>query len=193
MSYLILFIVIIHRRCLSHYNDVTMSVIASQITSLGIVYSIVYSGADQRKHQSSAALAFVRRIHRGPVNSPHKRPVTRKMFPFHDVIMLFLVKFIPSTRGYCKEVQTSLRLRHNERDCVSNHQPHDYLLNRLFRRRSKKTSKLIVTGVWGEGGIHRSPVNSPHKRPVTRKMFPFYDVIILILLSRYRLPLPVIF
>ena len=60
---------------------------ASQITSLAIVYPIVYSDADQRKHQSSASLAFVRRIHRGPVNSPHKWPVTRKMFPFDDVIM----------------------------------------------------------------------------------------------------------
>ena len=64
-----------------------MDAIASQITSLTIVYSIVYSDADQRKHQSSASLAFVRRIHRGPVNSPHKWPVTRKMFPFDDVIM----------------------------------------------------------------------------------------------------------
>ena len=49
--------------------------------------STVYSDADQRKHQSSASLAFVRGIHRGPVNSPHKWPVTRKMFPFDDVIM----------------------------------------------------------------------------------------------------------
>ena len=64
-----------------------MNTMASQITSRTIVYSTVYSGADQRKHQSSASLAFVRVIHRGPVNSPHKRPVTRKMFPFDDVIM----------------------------------------------------------------------------------------------------------
>ena len=70
-----------------HYDDVTMSLMASQITSLTIVYSAVYSGADQTKNQSSASLAFVRGIHRGPVNSPHKRPVTRKMFPFDDVIM----------------------------------------------------------------------------------------------------------
>ena len=55
-----------------------MSAMASQITSLTIVYSIVYSGADQRKHQSSASLAFVRGIHRWPVNSQHKGPVTRK-------------------------------------------------------------------------------------------------------------------
>ena len=60
---------------------------APQITSLTIVYSNIYSGADQSKHQSSASLVFVRRIHRGPVNSPHKWPVTRNMFPFDDVIM----------------------------------------------------------------------------------------------------------
>ena len=72
-----------------HYDDVTMTTMASQITSLTIVYSTVYSGAYQRKHQSSASLAFVRGIHRGPVNSPHKGPVTRKMFPFDDVTMMF--------------------------------------------------------------------------------------------------------
>ena len=70
-----------------HYDDVTMSGKASQITSLTIVYSTVYPGADQRKHQSPAPLAFVRGIHRGPVNSPHKWPAKRKMFPFDDVIM----------------------------------------------------------------------------------------------------------
>ena len=70
-----------------HNDDVIMGTIASQITSLAIVYSTVHSGADQRKHQSSASLAFVRGIHRRPVNSPHKWPVTRKMFPFDDVIM----------------------------------------------------------------------------------------------------------
>ena len=73
--------------CTSHYSDVVMGAIASQITSLMLVYSTVYSGEDQRKHQSSASLAFVRGIHRWPVNSPHKWPVTRKMFPFDDVIM----------------------------------------------------------------------------------------------------------
>ena len=71
-----------------HYDDVIMTMLASQITSLTVVYSIVYSGVNQRKHQSSASLAFVRAIHRGPVNFPHKWPVTRKMFPFDDVIMV---------------------------------------------------------------------------------------------------------
>ena len=73
-------------RFLCHYSDVTMSRIASQITSVSIVYSTVWSSADQRKHQSSASP--VTGIHRWPVNSPHKGPVTRKMFPFDDAIMV---------------------------------------------------------------------------------------------------------
>ena len=71
-----------------HYNDVIMSAMASQITNPTIVYATVYSGTDERKHQSSASLAFVREIHRWPMNSPHKWPVTRKRFPFDDVIMV---------------------------------------------------------------------------------------------------------
>ena len=72
----------------------------------------------------------------------------------------------------CRE---SLRWRHNERASVSNHQSHHCLLDRLFRRRSKKSSKLRVTGLCA--GNSPGPVNSPHKWPVTRKMFPFDDVI----------------
>ena len=80
----------------AHYSNVTMGAMPSQNTSLTIVYSTVYSGADQRKHQSSASLAFVRGIHRWPVNSPHKWPVTRKMFPFDDVIISTRCLFISS-------------------------------------------------------------------------------------------------
>ena len=65
--------------------------------------------------------------------------------------------------------------RHNDHEGVSNHQPHGCLLNRLFRRRSKKTSKLRVTGLCEGNSL--GPVNSPHKGPVTRKMFPFDDFI----------------
>ena len=65
-----------------------MSAIASQITNLTFVYSTVYSDTDETKHQSSASLAFVRVLHRWLVNSPHEGPVTRKMFPFDDVIMI---------------------------------------------------------------------------------------------------------
>ena len=77
------------KSCLAgfHYSDVIMGAMASQITSIMIVYTTVYSGADQRTHQSPASPAFARGIHRWPVNSSHKWPVTRKMFPFDDVLM----------------------------------------------------------------------------------------------------------
>ena len=65
-----------------------MGAIASQITSLTIVYSTVYSDADPRIHQSSASLPCLRRIHWGPVNSPHKWQVTRKIFSFDNIITL---------------------------------------------------------------------------------------------------------
>ena len=68
----------------------------------------------------------------------------------------------------------SSQWRHNENDGVSIHQPHDCLLNRLLRRRWKHQSSASLAFV---RGIHRWPVNSPHKGPVTRKMFPFDDVI----------------
>ena len=88
----------------------------------------------------------------------------------------------------CSDLDNSWRLRsviclplhwrHNDHVGVSNHQPRGCLLNRLFRRRWKKTSKLRVTGLCA--GNSPGPVNSPHKGPVTRKMFPFDDVIMLV-------------
>ena len=94
----------------AHYNGVIMSAMAYQIASLTIVYTTVYSGADQRKHQSSASLAFVWGIHRWPVNSPHKGPETRKMSPLMTspwtvwwmilcllLLMLTLTRIIPSS------------------------------------------------------------------------------------------------
>ena len=65
-----------------------------------------------------------------------------------------------------RKCRFALQWRYNGRDC---------LLNHLFRRRSKKTPKVRVTGL--SGGIHRWPVNFPHKGPVARQMFPFEDVI----------------
>ena len=75
-------------------------------------------------------------------------------------------------------VQCKLQWRHNEYDGASIHQPHDCLPDGLFRRRSRKASKLRLTGLC-EWGFHRRPVNSLHKGPVTRKMFPFDDVIMI--------------
>ena len=79
-------------------------------------------------------------------------------------------------RYTCYTWRAPLRWRHNDHAGVSNHQPHGCLLNRLFRRRWKKTSKLCVTGLCA--GNSPGPVNSLHKGPVTRKMFPFDDVIL---------------
>ena len=71
-----------------------MSAMAFQIIGVSIVYSTICSGADQRKHQSSASLVFVRRIHWRPADSPHKGPVKRKIFPFDDVIWTYTVDTI---------------------------------------------------------------------------------------------------
>ena len=79
-----------------------------------------------------------------------------------------------TTADQCKP-NAPLHWRHNDHGGVSNHLPHDCLFNHLFRRRSKKTSKFRVTGLCA--GNSPGPVNSPHKEPVTRKMFPFDDVI----------------
>ena len=79
-----------------HYNDVIMGTIASQITSITIVYSTVYSDADQRKYQSSASLAFVRGIHRGPVNSMHKCPVFHIATPISVAYTMIPVKEFPT-------------------------------------------------------------------------------------------------
>ena len=70
-----------------HYSDAILSAMASQITGVSMVSSTVFPGAYQRKHQCSASLALVREIHRWPLNSPHKGPITKEMFPFDDVIM----------------------------------------------------------------------------------------------------------
>ena len=93
----------------------------------------------------------------------------------HDIDTLALLALCEANQRPPMGSFLTLQGRHNGRYSVSNHQPHDCLLDRLFRRRSKKTSKLRVTGLFA--GNSPGPVNSPHKWPVTRKMFPFDDVI----------------
>ena len=99
-------------------NDVIMSVMASEIAGPTIVYSTVYSGTDDRKHQSSASLAFVRWIHRWPVNSPHKRPVTRKKFPLNDVIMQNHSAHMCYSHTACYG-RRYVRIKHQQRDTVA--------------------------------------------------------------------------
>ena len=76
----------LNNSCL-HYGAVIMRTMASQITSISTVCSVVFSGAHQRKHQGSASLTFVKGIHQWSVDSPHKGPVPRKMFPSDDFFM----------------------------------------------------------------------------------------------------------
>ena len=86
----------------SHYNHVIVGAMASQITSVSIVYFTVCSNTAQRKHQRSASLTFVKGIHRWPVNFPHEGPETQKMFPFGDVIMcnyFHMCRLFNSTRS----------------------------------------------------------------------------------------------
>ena len=107
--------------------------------------------------------------------------------PLSEPLRVRLPPHICVTRPqWIKEMLPCARLnqlhwRHNDHDGVSNHQPRCCLLNRLFGRRSKKISKLRVTGLCA--GNSPGPVTSPHKGPVTRKMFPFDDVIMQSILS----------
>ena len=135
----------------------------SAITSNLTVCSIVCSGS---QHQSCTLLTLCEENHQRLVDSPHKGSVIWKVFPHHYVGMQLSKE--------CKSWIT-LWWHHNGHDGVSNHHPPNCLLSHLSRRRSKKTSKLIVTGLCG--GIHRWPVNSSHKWPVTQKMLPFDDAI----------------
>ena len=106
-------------------------------------------------------------------------------FVFNKICNWYIISDISQSFGWYyptalhnqqdNDMWNPLQWRHNERDGVPNHQPYNFLLMRLFRHRSKKTSKLRVNGLGG--GIHRWALTSPHKGPVTRKMFPFDDII----------------
>ena len=117
-----------------HYNDVIMSAMASQITSLTIVYSTVYRRRRSKKHQSSASLAFVRGIHRWPVNSPHKGPVTRKMFPFDDVIMYISISitFVVQVTKYFDIFRMCVSLRSVSSNTINSHTQHINVKQYLF-------------------------------------------------------------
>ena len=98
---------------------------------------------------------------------------------WHHAIIVSLYRidnvYSRPNRYFCQCWFSTLQWRHNERDGVWNHQPHDYLLNRLSRRRSKTNQSSASLAF--VRGLHRSPVNSPHTGSVTRKMFPSDDVI----------------
>ena len=160
-----------------------MGTMSSQITHVTIVFSAVCSSADQRKHQRSASLAFVRGIHRWPVNSQHKGPVTWKMFPFHDVIVRFLIWSSPASYGvfhYDDVIMTMLASQITSLMVV-----YSIVYSVVNQRKHQSSASLAFVRE-----IHRGPVNFPHKWPVTRKMFPFDDVIMsceyFVMIMRYR-------
>ena len=92
--------------CQKHYDDVTMGAIASQITSLAIVYSAVYADADQRKHESSASLAFVWGIHRNRWNPRTKGQLRGKCF--HLMTSSWDDNFLPAASYHQSQLQTTL-------------------------------------------------------------------------------------
>ena len=118
----------------------------SQISSLQI-YSTVYSGADHRKHQSSASLAFVRGIHRWPVNSPHKGPVTRKTFPFDYIIVnTYILVATDSLTGHHLQNIISEKQSNNTyilmtTDALTRH----HLQNIISEKQSNNTYILMTT------------------------------------------------
>ena len=140
-----------------------MRAMASQITGVSIVCSNVCSCANQRQHQSCASLAFVRGINRSPVNSPYKGSVTRKMFPFDDVIMEFfgwnhtLNVFRPSY--YNDVIKSAMASQITSFTIV-----YSTVYSGADQRKHQSSASLAF--VWG---IHWSPVNPPHKWTVTRK------------------------
>ena len=165
-----------------------MGAIASQITSLTIVYSTVYSDVDQRKHQSSASLAFVRGIQWGPMNSPQQWPVRRKTFPFHDVIMWPQWGKTPNTSPvvmgppFKSSIKAVSQIGLGLFDWVqSNHAtaPEHYIGVITSAMASQITGVYIVCSIVGPGayqrkhqssaslafvwGIHRWPMNSRTK------------------------------
>ena len=157
--------IIRHCHILEHYSDVIMSSMASQITSLTIVYSTVYSCAAQRKHQSSASPAFIRGSHRWPVNSPHKWQATRKMFPFDDVIMGCKPSCEIRARKLSSHQMPSMSCGHitvmaHERRGASNHQQLEYFLSvfRFFTKKRKRCALLALLKMW----------------PVMRKSSPYH-------------------
>ena len=144
-----------------------MSAMASQITGVSIVYSTFCSGTDQRKHQSSASLAFMKGIHRWPVYSPHKGPVTRKMFPFDNVDMAIGTV----RRSVCDfDVIPTHVVQCICRSCYQ---------TPWWRHQTETFSALLAICV-------RGPVTGefPAQRPVTRSFDAFFDLRLNELLSK---------
>ena len=169
----------------THYSDVIMSVMASQITGVSIVYSTVVSDADQRKHQSSASLAFVRGIHWWPVNSPHKRPVTRKMFSFddvHDEILnrsgMWVMKPISAVSSFSQFIRiiktpVTYWISRSYLTCVAETQLEWHLSNMVL---NKYNGQFYKIGNFPDEEITKRGLSNPQIYPMTPLLILFPDL-----------------
>ena len=170
-----------------HYGDVIMNVIVPQITSVLIVNSTICSGADQRKHQSSVSLAFVRGIHWWPMNSPPQGTVMQKMFPFDDVIMCdwtinpIIQKILKFDCNFVWDEHLIWALVPHYSDVIMNVivpqitgvlTVYSTICSGADQRNHQSSVSLAFVR-----GIHWWPMNSPPQGTVMQKMFPFDDVI----------------
>ena len=146
------------------------------------IVSNVSSGADRRKHQSSASLAFVREIYRSPVNSPHKGPETRKMFSFDDVIIIMTTLLVSvsvsiyRTEGqYCEDNFHAVSLFSHGRHGISNYRQHGCLPNSFFRLTTKEASILHnIILLWWESTLQIANNGESHEDGTKWKHFPRY-------------------
>ena len=141
---------------LRHHSAVIMNAVASQITGVSIVCSTVCSATYQRKHQSSA-------------------PIRRQATIWSNVGMLYYGYMRLSASMSKWPIWHTLQWHHNKGHDVSNHRHFDGLLKPLFRCTSKKNQSSASLAF--VRGFQRWPMDSPHKGPVTRKIFPFDDFI----------------
>ena len=141
-------------------------------TSLTTVYSTVYSCADQRRHKNSVSLAFVRGIHRRPVNSPHtKGPVTRKIFPFNDVIMFTYASDPPNIRLYHRIMRWGWKTKINETETKqqtsNNTNAHD------LQNAKGEITCLVMMNLFSYRKYTKmnTPISGPHMPDANNPMF----------------------
>ena len=132
---------------LEHYRDVIMGAIVSQITSLTIFYSTIYSGADQRKKSKLRVTGLCAGNSPVAVNSPHKGPVTRKMFPFDDVVMTILILHDYDTLQRDKSHYSRCHRSDVGRSKLCGHQP-DALAAELTNRSRLYALIVIFIIIW---------------------------------------------
>ena len=166
-----------------------MSAMAPQITSLPIVYSTLYSGTDQRKHQSSASLDFVRGMHQWSVNSPHKGPVTRKMHPFDDVIMFFCTLFQYHFEQ-CHVILSSISLHYRKWFVTINYgQNNKTTAHWCLDLWNHRQLDYSINSFWPfVKRIYRWPVGSLHKWLTMWKVNPCHDAIMKKEISELKCP-----